>query len=128
MESAPATTLVVADLPGTSRRAIVGLIAATPGLALSGQASTLPELHAVVRDERPDVVLLDDRLLRGGTWRVGTIAARLVVMGVDDDPAFAARARRIGAEAWIAKDRVDELLQALVADQLNELHHNYTVV
>jgi len=28
--------------------------------------------------------------------------------GVDDDPAYAARAHRLGAEAWIAKDRAED--------------------
>ena len=33
---------------------------------------------------------------------------------IDDDPAFAARARALGAEAWIAKDRADDTLPALL--------------
>ena len=33
---------------------------------------------------------------------------RVIVVGVDDDPAFARARRRLGAEAWIAKDRADE--------------------
>jgi DNA-binding NarL/FixJ family response regulator len=115
MHRASDITIVLADLPGTSRRAVAGLIAATPGLALAGQASTLAELRAAVRDGRPDVVLLDDRLLRGGAWRTAAVGAPMVVTGVDDDPAYAARARRIGAAAWVAKDHVDDLLDALRA-------------
>jgi hypothetical protein len=38
----------------------------------------------------------------------------VIIVGVDDDPAFAARAVQLGAEAWIAKDRADdELPEAL---------------
>jgi hypothetical protein len=36
------------------------------------------------------------------------------VIGVDDDPAFPARARRIGAEAWVPKDRADTLLPTVL--------------
>jgi DNA-binding NarL/FixJ family response regulator len=39
---------------------------------------------------------------------------RVLVVGVDDDPAFAARARDLGADAWIAKDRADDELPALL--------------
>jgi hypothetical protein len=39
---------------------------------------------------------------------------RVIVVGVDDDPAFAARAHRLGAEAWVAKDRADDQLPALL--------------
>jgi DNA-binding NarL/FixJ family response regulator len=38
----------------------------------------------------------------------------VVVLGVDDDPAYAVRAQRLGADVWIAKDRADEQLPALL--------------
>ena len=41
-------------------------------------------------------------------------ALQMIVFGVDDDPAFAARAHRLGAEAWVSKARADEELPALV--------------
>jgi hypothetical protein len=37
-------------------------------------------------------------------------------MGLDDDPSFARRARRIGATAWIAKEHADELLPSALDD------------
>jgi DNA-binding NarL/FixJ family response regulator len=48
------------------------------------------------------------------TCRSAELGSRLVVIGVDDDPAYTARARRIGAEAWVPKDRADELLPELL--------------
>jgi DNA-binding NarL/FixJ family response regulator len=42
------------------------------------------------------------------------LRARLVVVGVDDDPAYLARARRIGAEAWVPKELADRLLPVLL--------------
>jgi DNA-binding NarL/FixJ family response regulator len=113
MPTSPATVLV-ADLPGPSRSALANLIAATPELALAGSVSTLAELRGALRDDRPDVVLLDDRLFRGGRLRSWPFAARLVITGVDDAPAYALRARDLGA-VWIAKERVEALLDALHA-------------
>ena len=42
-------------------------------------------------------------------------ALQMIVFGVDDDPAFAQRARRAGADAWIVKDRADEMLPGLLS-------------
>jgi DNA-binding NarL/FixJ family response regulator len=105
--------VLVADARGPSRTALAGLIAGTPGLALAATASTLAELVAALRSSEPDVVLLDDRLLRDGGLRAWPFAARLVITGMDDEPAYAARAREIGAAAWVAKERVDALIDAL---------------
>jgi hypothetical protein len=38
---------------------------------------------------------------------------RVIVVGVIDEPAFAARALSLGAEAWIAKELADEELTRL---------------
>jgi len=114
MPTSPAT-VIVADLPGPSRSALASLIAGSPGLALVTSVSSLPELRAALREGEPDVVLLDDRLLRGGGLRRWPFRSRLVITGVDDDPAYAARARQMGADAWIAKERVEALLDALHA-------------
>ena len=67
----------------------------------------------------PDVLILDDRLVRAGDHVLAGLGpqrghVRVIVIGVDDDPAFAARARRLGADAWVAKDRADEELPALL--------------
>ena len=46
--------------------------------------------------------------------------ARLIVVGVDDDPGFATRARRLGAD-WVAKERAAAVLPAcwaLAAERL----------
>jgi DNA-binding NarL/FixJ family response regulator len=104
------TTVALADRPGIARSALATLVSATPGLSLVGEAATLDELRAIIRDARPDVVVVDDRLLRYAAMTAADLGARFVVIGVDDDPAYLARARRIGAEAWIPKDRADQLL------------------
>lgn len=108
------TTVVLADRPGIGRTALAALIADTPGLRLLAKLSDTREAVPVVRELQPDVVVVDDRLLRDDGWSARELDARLVVVGVDDDPGFEARARRIGAEAWIPKERADALLPLLL--------------
>jgi DNA-binding NarL/FixJ family response regulator len=105
-------TIALADLPGVSRDVLARIVAESPGLTLVSQSSTLEQLQTDLDATHPDVVVLDDRLLRTGDWRARD-DVRVVVIGLDDDPAYIARARRIGADAWIPKDRADLLLRAL---------------
>src|SRR5215218_7232802 len=110
MHASAETTVVLADPTGIARAALAMLVSETPGVELVGEAATLDELRAVIRDAHPDVVVIDDRLLRYDAVTADELGARLVVTGVDDDPAYLARARRIGAEAWVPKECADALL------------------
>ena len=112
--------VLLADREGAARRALATLLRNTPGVVLAGEAGSKAELAAAIRSAHPDVVVIDDRMVDGAERHVlaGTGPSRgrvrVIVMGVDDDPAFAARAHRLGAEAWIAKDLADDQLPALL--------------
>src|SRR4051794_23684836 len=108
--------VVLADRQGAARRALSGLLAGLAGVVLAGIAGDREELAAALDRGPIDVLVIDDRLLAGQVRLPGHPAdgLRVLVLGVDDDPAFAARARRLGAEEWIAKDRADERLSALL--------------
>jgi DNA-binding NarL/FixJ family response regulator len=112
----PAVRVILADREGAARRALTGLLSGLGGVVLAEVAGDLTELAVALRKGSADVLVIDDRLL-GGLGDLGSAAAglRVLVLGVDDDPAFAARAGRLGAEEWIAKDRADERLAALLA-------------
>ena|SRR5215207_5288726 len=114
MRPTSTTRVVLADRPGIGRSAIATLVAETSGLSLVAKVSGMEEIEPAVEDVAPDVVVIDDRLLRRDGWNAREIDARVIVVGVDDDPAYIARARRIGAEAWVPKDRADELVSSLV--------------
>ncbi len=88
------------DKPGFSHDVIASLIADQPGVAL-------------VRDA-PDVIVIDDRELAGA---IGSFDRRIpvVVLGADDDPAFAARARRIGAR-WVVKESAATVLPRIISE------------
>ena len=79
------------------------------------------EIAAALRRCAADVLVIDDRLLRNHDRLLTSVGAdragiRVIVLGVDDDPGFSARARRLGAEAWVAKDRAGDELPALLGD------------
>jgi DNA-binding NarL/FixJ family response regulator len=111
--------VVLADLEGTARRVIADLLREAAGVTLVREVGTRSDLARVLRSLRADLIVIDDRLIPDGGHVLAGLGPmprtpRVIVVGVDDDPAFAARARRLGAAAWVAKDRADEdLLAAL---------------
>jgi DNA-binding NarL/FixJ family response regulator len=104
--------VLLADRRGTGRAALAALLSEIPGVVLVGEVDETEALDAAVRDTQPDLILVDDRLLDGTVDGV----ERMIVVGVDDDPGFAQRARRLGASAWIPKERADALLPLLLSD------------
>jgi DNA-binding NarL/FixJ family response regulator len=106
--------VLLADRAGSARRALASLLGELDGVTLAGEVGEREEIAAALRQTRADVLLIDDRLLRSGGLGPHDADVRVLVLGVDDDPAYAARARRLGAHAWIAKDRADEELPALL--------------
>jgi len=112
--------VLLADREGAARDALASLLKSLRGVILVAEAGTRTEIAAAIRRLHPDVVVIDDRLVVNSGEHVlaGTGPARgpvrVIVIGVDDDPAYAARARRLGAEAWVAKDRADDQLPALL--------------
>jgi DNA-binding NarL/FixJ family response regulator len=107
--------VLLADREGSARRALAGSLTAIGGVELAGEVGDQAHLADALRRTHSDVLVIDDRLLRDMELMLaGLPHLRVLVLGVDDDPAFAARAHRLGAEAWIAKDRADEQLAALL--------------
>jgi DNA-binding NarL/FixJ family response regulator len=115
MTTANETRVLLADVAGESRRAVAGLVRGLEHVRLVGEVADTTELAQALRGSRADVLLIDDRLLRAGGGPLPERAdLRVIVLGVDDHPGFSARARRLGAEAWVAKERADDELPALL--------------
>ncbi|HEY6891687.1 MAG TPA: response regulator [Solirubrobacter sp.] len=111
--------VLLADREGAARYALAALLQSLPGIMLVGMATSMVDVAESLRRHRPEVLIVDDRLLRDGAHVLaGTgptpAPVRVIVVGVDDDPAFARRAKRLGAEAWVAKDRADDELPKLL--------------
>jgi len=106
------TRVLLADRVGPGRAALATLVSHIPRVTLVGEIGDGQELAATMLATRPDVVVVDDRLLPSAP----DSGARMIVVGADDDPGFADRARRRGAIAWIPKDRADSLLPLMLRD------------
>jgi DNA-binding NarL/FixJ family response regulator len=104
------TRVLLADVSGAGRRAVAALLRSLPGIVLVGEVGTPEELARERRRAAPDVVVIDDRLLAVPGLGPRDADRPVIVVGVDDDPSFARRAKRLGATDWIAKERADELL------------------
>jgi hypothetical protein len=89
------------DRPGFSHDVIASLIAEQPDTQLVSDS--------------PDVIVIDDRELAGALDSLDP-HIRLVVLGADDHPAYAARARGIGAQ-WVAKDAAGTVLPRILDQQ-----------
>jgi DNA-binding NarL/FixJ family response regulator len=117
MAPAPAASpnrVLLADVAGAGRRAVAALLRTLPDVVLTAEAGTADELARELRRDAFDVVVVDDRLLSAQTLAPRDAHVRLIVMGLDDDPSFATRAKRLGASAWILKERAGELLPAAI--------------
>jgi DNA-binding NarL/FixJ family response regulator len=117
--AAPPLRVLLADRSGAARHAVAGLLRNLDGVVLAGEIGSRDQLAAALRRTRADALVIDDRLLSDGDHVLAGLGPRrpgmlVLVLGVDDDPAYAARAQRLGADAWIAKDRADEQLPALL--------------
>jgi DNA-binding NarL/FixJ family response regulator len=106
----PSVRVLFADVSGAGRRAVATVLRSLPGIVLVAEAGNLEELARERRMTAHDVVVIDDRLLGGPGLGPRDADVPVIVIGLDDDPSFASRAQRLGATAWIAKERADELL------------------
>ena len=103
--------VLLADEAGFCRTALARVLADTPGVEVVEVDGG--SLREALRRLSPDVLVLDDRLLRHRDPVPGAAGVHTIVVGVDDDPAYAARAAGAGAAAWLPKERVDLLIAAL---------------
>jgi DNA-binding NarL/FixJ family response regulator len=111
--------VLLADVDGAGRRALSSLLDLVEGVTVVGEVARHEDVGAAIRRLRPDALVIDDRLLRAGaSFGPVSSAPRVIVVGVDDAPGYAARARALGAEAWIAKERAGDELPALLAPGL----------
>jgi len=92
MADPPSIKVLLADRPGFSRTALARLLEEMPGVNLVRKLGKRDLIEPAVEETRPDVLVIDDRLLRDNHWTGRDLGVRLIVVGVDDDPGFAARA------------------------------------
>jgi DNA-binding NarL/FixJ family response regulator len=103
--------VVVADDQALVRAGFCGIIAATPGLAVVGEAGTGAEAVAVARRAGPDVVLMDVRMpvmdgieaTRQITGPGGAAGSRVLILTTFDLDEYVYAALRAGASGFLLK-------------------------
>jgi DNA-binding NarL/FixJ family response regulator len=113
-EAAPASTrCLIADDQAMVREGFAAVLAAQPGLAVTGQAANGAEAVSKARDLAPDVVLMDVRMpvmdglqatreiLRGATGERQPRVLMLTTFDLDD---YVYEALRAGASGFLLKD------------------------
>jgi DNA-binding NarL/FixJ family response regulator len=112
--------VVLADDQPLVRAGLRVLIADTPDLDVVGEAATGDAAVALVRDLRPDVVVMDIRMpgMDGiDATRIITAdhgPARVVVLTTFDDDDYVYAALRAGASGFLVKDMaLDDILAAI---------------
>ena len=125
------TTIVVADDHAVVRSGLRLLLDAEPELEVIAEAGDMPDTIRVVQAHRPAVLVLDLNMPGGSgldtitTLTASTPESAIVVLTMQDDPAFARRALQNGALAFVLKEAADEeLLEAVRAAARGETYLN----
>src|SRR4051812_12873918 len=114
------TTVVIADDHTVVRQGLRLLIDNEDGLQVIAEAGTVPDAERLTRAHRPSVLVLDLNMPGGSSLdaiprlRVSTPETAIIVLTMQDDPAFARRAFQAGALGFVLKEAADEeLLEAI---------------
>ena len=107
------TTVVIADDHTVVRHGLRMLIDNEDGLQVIAEAGTVPDAERLTRAHRPTVLVLDLNMPGGSSLEA---IARLkdetavVVLTMQDDPAYARQALQAGALGCVLKEAADEEL------------------
>jgi len=112
-------TVVIADDHAVVRSGLRMLLDAEDGLRVVAEAGDVPTAMQVIRAHRPGVAVLDLNMPGGSgldaipLLRESTPETAIVVLTMQDDPAYARRALQSGAAGFVLKEAADdELLEA----------------
>ena len=109
-------SVAVADDQALVRVGFCGIVAATPGLAVVGEAANGAEAVAVARSARPDILLMDVRMpvlngidaTRQITSAAESCAVRVIILTTFDLDEYVFGALRAGASGFLLKDTLPE--------------------
>jgi two-component system response regulator NreC len=114
------TTVVIADDHAVVRSGLKALLDAEPGFEVTGEARDVRTALTYVRAQRPDVLVLD--LNMPGDASLPAIpdlleaspGTAIVVLTMQNDPAFAREALRAGALGYVLKESANaDLVEAV---------------
>jgi two-component system response regulator NreC len=112
--------IVLADDHAVVRRGLRMVLEAEPGFDVVAEAGTVDDAARYVRAHRPAVLVLDLNMPGSSSLeaipelRQNTPETQIVVLTMQDDPAFAREALRTGAVGYVLKESADgELVEAV---------------
>src|SRR3954454_18542529 len=114
------TTVVIADDHTVVRQGLRLLIDNEAGLQVVAEAGTVPDAERLTRAHRPTVLVLDLNMPGGSGLeaiprvREAVPETAIVVLTMQDDPAFARQALQAGALGFVLKEAADEELLAAI--------------
>jgi two-component system response regulator NreC len=120
MESGSPIRIVLADDHAVVRRGLRLVLDSEADFQVVAEAGDVPETVRRVREHRPDVLVLD--LHMGGTSSLHAVpgligsapGVRVVILTMQNDPAFVREAMRAGASGYVVKEAADgELVEAV---------------
>ena len=113
-------TVVIADDHAVVRKGLRLLVEAEPDLRVVAEAGTVPDALRMAKAHRPNVIVLDLNMPGGSsleaipTMRQEAPMTAIVVLTMQNDPAFAREALRAGAIGYVLKEAADaELVEAV---------------
>jgi len=119
-EAADETSVIIADDHAVVRKGLRLLIDAEPGLRVIAEAGTVPDAVRKTRALRAGVLVLDLNMPGGSSLeaipelREQAPMTAIVVLTMQNDPAFARQALQSGAAGFVLKEAADdELLEAI---------------
>jgi two-component system response regulator NreC len=110
MPPARELTIVIADDHAVVREGLRMLLEAEPDLQVLGEASGLDETRTLMRELTPTVLVLDLHMGRDlslgvlSELRQASPATAVVILTMEDDPAFVAPAWAAGAAGYVLKE------------------------
>jgi two-component system response regulator NreC len=114
------TTVVIADDHAVVRSGLKALLDAEPGFEVTGEARDVQSAITYVRAQRPDVLVLDLNMPGGSSLPAipdlleASPGTAIVVLTMQNDPAFAREALRAGALGYVLKESANaELVEAV---------------
>jgi two-component system response regulator NreC len=114
------TTVVLADDHAVVRRGLRALVEAAAGLQVLAEAANVTDAERLTRMHRPRVLVIDLNMPGGSVLeaiprlREHAPGVGIVVLTMQDDPAFARQALQAGALGFVLKESAEEeLLQAI---------------
>jgi two-component system response regulator NreC len=123
--------IVIADDHSMVRHGLRQVLDTEPGLTVVAEAVDLQSTRRCVRDQRPDVLVLDLNMPGGASIdEIPAILAdspltHIVVLTMQNQPAYARQALISGALGYVLKEAADaELIQAIRAAAVGEQYLN----